>query len=91
MTTLEKAQIIKEKGSPLSIDKIIAIIEKEEARKNKRAKKSDKRWAKREAQEKISQELDNKLNMMTAGERLNYFENVKRQSLLNQLGSSMRK
>jgi hypothetical protein len=91
MTTLEKAQSIKEKGSPLSIDKIIAIIEKEEARKNKRAKKSDKKWAKREAQEKISQELDNKLNMMTAGEKLNYFENVKRQSLLNQLGSSMRK
>jgi len=91
MTTLEKAQSIKEKGSPLSIEKIIAMIEKEEARKNKRAKKSDKRWEKREAQEKISQELDNKLNMMTAGERLNYFENVKRQSLLNQLGSSMRK
>jgi ribonuclease D len=91
MTTLEKAQSIKEKGSTLSIEKIIAIIEKEEARKNKRAKKSDKRWAKREAQEKISQELDNKLNMMTATERLNYFENVKRQSLLNQLGSSMKK
>ena len=51
MTTLEQANKIKSLGSPLSIEQIIKVIEKKEA---KSKKSSNKKWAKREKMEKES-------------------------------------
>lgn len=58
MTTQEiqiKAENIKAKGSPLTIEKIISIIEKEEAKKAKLAKKSAKKFEERDNAEIIMQ------------------------------------
>lgn len=56
MTTLElqkEAQRLKEMGSPLSIDQLIAFLEKKEAKKAKRDKRIDKGFKRRAAVEKM--------------------------------------
>lgn len=48
MTHLEKAQEIKAKGSPLTIDQIVAFLVEKEAKAEKKMKAALKRWDKRD-------------------------------------------
>ncbi len=89
-TLREQAEELKSLGSPLSIEKIIAFLEKKEANKEKRAKRSAKVWKRREELIKASKENETKLARMTEGERSNYFEQIQRRSVLNQRPSSLR-
>ena len=74
MTTLEQAQKAKAIGSPLSIEQLVAFFEAKEAKAAKKAAKSNKRWAKREAAEKIVVKFDGlslgERNHMSAGNNL---------------------
>ena len=79
MTILEQAQKAKAIGSPLSIEQLVAFFEAKEAKAAKKAVKSNKRWAKREASEKIVVNFDG----LSLGER-NHL------SAANNLPSSMR-
>lgn len=89
-TLKEQAEEIKAKGSPLTIEQIISFIEKKEANKAKREKRSAKAWKRREEFNKASDELDAKLEKMTPREKADYFEEVQRKSIQGQLPSSMR-
>ena len=89
-TLREQAEEIKAKGSPLTIEQIIALLEKREARKSKRDKRSAKAWERRDKFNEAQNRLDAKLSKMTNGEKNQYFENVREQSVKNQLPSSMR-
>ena len=89
MTTQElqsKIEKIQSLGCKLSVEEITATILKKEAKSN-----SSKNWKKRDANKAASNKLDAKLSKMTKGEQNQYFEDARRQSVLNQLPSSMRK
>ena len=89
-TLKEQAQRIKEIGSPLTIEQITAFLEKKEADKAKRDKRSAKAWKRRDESNKASKQLDAELEKMTPREKSEYFENVQRRSIQGQLPSSMR-
>jgi len=82
-TLKEKAQELKEKGSPLTIEELIAFLEKKEAKKAKSAKKSAKRWTKRESDKKIAESTPNIYDGMTMHE-------INLMNAKNNLPSSMR-
>lgn len=84
---LTEANKIKGMGSPLSIENIIKMIEKKEA---KSSKKNNKKWERRDSFNKATKEINHKLSKMTIGEKTRYFEEVQRLSTLGQLPSSMR-
>jgi len=93
MTTEEitiKAQEYKAKGSPLSIEELVAFLTKKEAKAAKAAKKSAKRWNKREKETSVRNKVASEWEKMTAAERSNRMEEMKEQSFLNQRSSSMR-
>ena len=90
MTTQElqnEIEKVQKAGCKLSVEEITAIILKKEAKSGKR---SSKNWKKRDANKAASASIDAKLSKMTTGQQNQYFEDVRRQSTLNQLPSSMR-
>ena len=83
MTTQEmqiEAKRLQEKGSPLTIEKIIKILEKREAKKGKVSKKSAKGFERRSKYE----------NMEVKGNCFHNLEEMNRQTSLNCRPSSMR-
>lgn len=76
----EEAKRLQEKGSHLSLDKIIKIVEKREARKGKISKNSAKGFERRAKYE----------NMEVKGNCFHNIEEANRQTSLNCRPSSMR-
>lgn len=50
---LEEAKKIQSLGSKLSIEKLVAIITKKEAKKTKNSRRSNKKWDERNANENV--------------------------------------
>ena len=86
----EQAEKLKAMGSPLTIEQIIAFLEKKEDGKAKREKRRAKSWKRREELEAASKEVSAKLSKMTEGQKANYFEEIQRRSVLNQRPSSLK-
>jgi hypothetical protein len=81
---------VKSQGCTLSNEEITTIILKEEANKSKREKRSSKKWAAREANKDMTEEMNAKFSAMSQSEFEQYNEDAKRKSFLAQRPSSMR-